>query len=213
MKVGSGSFTLTHVATVFVPGSITLAAVALPFGSSRVLDVTNACPKWLLPFAFLIAVVLLGTVIGSVKGFFEAHVLDPKSSRRLNISKAVYDHQWYAYLASLPKYRNPYVTTLVDFFQFESRTAISLLFLTIGVTIQFGLSYGAPFWLTAVTYAMYRLGWESHVELARYRHHMYRSHMEAAGCALTPVPGLPQWHESQSPGTLWKVLRSIWYWL
>ena len=137
-----------------------------------------ASAVWVVLVATLLAIailltyalaIFLGTIVAILAGFFEYHVLDRYQAVALNIPYAEYWKHWERYLEHLETAENPYISGVVEVFQFALRS-------TLGTLALFFVLFTLPrfSWRIYVPVALFAafLAWTSvhtHRTLARYR--------------------------------------------
>ena len=100
--------------------------------------------------AYLLAV-FLGLLLAIVVGWLELYLLDRWCRRRLHLSSFdEYQGQWNAYIDSLEKAHNSYVTKQVIAFHFQARTGLALLVLALALYVR-PLNVGSlPRWISPI---------------------------------------------------------------
>jgi cobalamin synthase len=111
----------------------------------------------LLALAVLVAylfAVFLGLLVAVFVGYVEWWVLDRWCRRRLRLSSFnEYKRRWYAYIDSLEKAHNSYVTKQVIAFHFQARTGLALLVLALALAIGPWNVGSLPTWISLIVAA------------------------------------------------------------
>lgn len=171
------SFGLESLLTLLLPGLLVGVGIVEMVGPTedRIRDLLNEARSLELVASLILtgAIMLLGAVVAAVHAAIETWPLDWMTRRLLGISKEEYLDQWHNYLASVAKGRNPYISRLVLFFQFETRLGIAFVFLGLVLWGRSALLGGST---VGIGLFMYAMGAVHHYELGDFRR---RHHAEA----------------------------------
>jgi hypothetical protein len=123
--------------------------------------------------AYLFAV-FLGLLVAVFVGYVEWWVLHRCCSKILRLSSFnEYKRQWYAYIDSLEKAHNSYVTKQVIAFHFQARTGLALLVLALALCIC-PLNVGSlPIWISLVAAFLLVSAIYDHWMLAQFRNRRF----------------------------------------
>jgi hypothetical protein len=168
--MNTGNFTFEVLVTFVLPGFLVAVAVLLMHGVDNagmtMLMQKAAEAQFLSVFMILAVIVLCGALVASVHAVVGTLVLDRITARRVSQTKADFDRMWMEYVEALPNLKNPYISRVVLFFQFESRLGLALLFLGAGV---FSASKVHGWAFLSLGLFVYLIGAMHHKELAEHR--------------------------------------------
>ena len=172
------SFGYRTLISVLLPGSILLGALWLVasanFSGSRSYVFVAASASQDITFAtiLLLGSALAGSLIASVMARVELHIFDRITPKKLGLSRATYDEQWYCYVESLRDDVNPYLQGKTDLFFFELHCGCALFCLSIACFVSNNLiALGLlSFFASAGSFF---LAQQTHVLLAFWRDRLY----------------------------------------
>ncbi|MBI5450001.1 MAG: hypothetical protein HY940_01460 [Gammaproteobacteria bacterium] len=170
MKTDPTNFGFEILVTFLLPGILGAVAAGIFHGMTEsqlkeMLDwATNA--QFITSFFSLAAVALLGAIIASIQAVIETCILDRITPWCMGIDKEIFNSDWNYYVDNLQRLKNPYVSRVVLFFQFETRLGLSAIILGMALlklscshaTLAFALGLG-----------FYIIGMMHHKELAGFR--------------------------------------------
>jgi hypothetical protein len=168
--MNTGNFTFEVLVTFVLPGFLVAIGLLLLHGVDKAqlefLLESAGKAQFLSVFFILAIVILCGAVIASVHAVIETNLLDSLTAWRVGQSKAEFDAMWMNYVAALADYKNPYISRVVLFFQFESRLGLALLFLG---TLLLCADRTHGLILVPVGLVIYGIALMHHKELAQHR--------------------------------------------
>jgi hypothetical protein len=174
MKTQVSNYGFEVLVTYLLPGIAALAAVLIAHGvdfqKAKELLAWAADAQFLSTFLIFAGIALMGAIVASGQAILETFVLDRITSWRLNLTADEFTKEWIDYIQSLPGSKNPYISRVVLFFQFETRMGLSLLVLG-GFLFMLSWSHAIAAMVTGIV--LYAVGMSHHKELADYRHRCY----------------------------------------
>jgi len=168
MKTQVTEFGFEVLVTYLLPGILVTLAVFIAHGIGE--EEIKIILDWAKETQFLVSVILLalfalfGALVTSLQAVLESSFLDWLAPKLLKKEQEQLDKEWDFYVNNLPK--NPYISRVVLFFQFETRLGLSALIL--GVALFF-LSYLHAVIFLALGIFFYLIGISHHKELSKMR--------------------------------------------
>ena len=131
--------------------------------------------------AVYLASLFIGVVLGIFGGMIEARWMDKSRPKRMGISKEAFDAEWHAYLNSLEKAQNAYISGFVETFLFVLRSSLAL-FVISGAAL---VTHVGSWWLPTILFSLTGLGLiaadADHGDLAEFRHRRKSSYPNPNG--------------------------------
>lgn len=137
---------------------------------AKALLIWAADAQFLAAFLIFAGVSLMGAVVASAQAILETFLLDCITPKLVGITRAEFQDEWNEYVKALPESRNPYISRVVLFFQFETRMGLSLVVLGM---FLLKLSYAHAGVAASSGLILYAVGLLHHKELGDYRHLCY----------------------------------------
>ena len=175
MKTEPLGFGFEVLITYFLPGIVVALGILVSLGLNveelQVLVSDLAKAEFLVSFALVAIVTLLGASTASAQAIVETYVLDPVTAWLIRVSRPQFDEQWVKYVQDLPNKRNPYIARVVLFFQFETRMGLAMMILCAFLLYN---GFRLPGWLIFFGGLLfYAVGFIHHKELAEMRKKYY----------------------------------------
>ncbi len=168
--MNTGNFTFEVLVTFVLPGLLVAVAILLMHGVDNagmtLLLKQAAEAQFLSVFIILSVIVLCGAIVASVHAVVETWLLDRITAWRVDQTKDEFHRMWMEYVQELPNLKNPYISRVVLFFQFESRLGLALLFLG-GALFPASRTHGCAVLLMGML--VYLISTMHHKELADHR--------------------------------------------